>query len=104
MNGPIDRLILFLTLNYPQYTARDVKLSAKPGYIVANDENLICIQRVGYPLLTEDRKHVSINQLWVDLHDYYNAHVNVIKTKSNGMVTVIEWNDERYTYDNNVNR
>lgn len=91
----IDRLSVFLSMYYPMYTIRDVRLSAKPGYIeVLATQELICIQRIGY------RTDKSINQLWNELHEHFDAHVKIVK-KKNKVVTVIEWNNDYYALDNN---
>lgn len=97
--NPIERLQLFFRVHHSHLNIHDVRLSAKPGYLeITATKQLLCIQGVSYGRRDPNGKYVSINQLWTDLHDYYNAHVDVSKEKS-GLVTAIVWDGKRYIFD-----
>lgn len=101
---PIERLAAFLQVHHPYLTIHDVQLHAKPGFLREIRTGLrINIQRAGYAKRDGyTGKYVSINQLWVDLHDYFNAHVKVEKVrKRSGKVTVINWQGSHYSFDKN---
>lgn len=103
---PIDRLAVHLQIHYPCLTIKDVALSPKPGFILVKDtREEISVQGAGYPRRdSEDGTYNSINRLWMELHDYFNAHVEVEKIRKTGLVTVIRWHEDRFSYDKNTMR
>lgn len=88
---PVDRLQLFLELNYPGLKLKHVTLLEAPGWLMIGPK-AVCIRGVGYP------RRTAILRLWKELHGYFNTHVSVIKEK-HAQPTKIEWQGRTYSLD-----
>lgn len=87
----VDRLKTFLELHYPGCRLHHVKLMPTPGWIMVGPK-AVDIHGVGYPSRT------STLRLWKELHEYYDAHVDIVKEK-NGQPTKITWQGRSYVLD-----
>lgn len=102
---PIELLAVFLNIHYPSLTIYDVQLSPKPGYLLVKEtKEPINIQGFGYGRRDAQGNYISINQLWMDLHDYFNTHIEVKKVRPSGLVTVIDWEGAAFTFDKNYRK
>lgn len=87
----IDRLCVFLEIHHPDIHYSRLSLSQEPGFMIYKKGGLtIDITGVGY-----DPARGGKYKLWRELHQHYNAHVEILK-KKNGTPTKISWQGKVY--------
>jgi hypothetical protein len=99
---PWDRLELFMSVHLPDVPVHAARLSQRAGYLVdSRNGHEYNIQYAGYGRFEQDGSYISKNRLWNELHEYYNAHVDVLKyNRQLGIPSIIKWRDQVYTWSN----